>query len=191
MPDSTARLGDNPTKDPLAGNERIAATDPSTDSDVCLTPDILTVYAQENMGLANGSSQGAMSGPQADKLDALPTAAELESTHTQLGQFPFPIFIPNPVDGFVEIFRNVLDNDIVWDFCWFALSSGSTILTLYIDGDPIVGWSNMPITTESSGATATSNKTLAPGSILGIGFAGSAAPENLRLTLKGDITLTP
>lgn len=184
-----ARFSDNPNKNPLAGTEKIAATDPSTGSDICITPDALTQFVQENMGLASGSAQGAISGPNGDKLNALRTKAQDDLIFAQVGQIPFPIFIGTPVDGTIEIYRNVLGNSIVFDFMWFALSSGSTTLSLLVDGTPITGWTNIPVTTASSGAVATAAKTLPAGSILALKFAGSMSPQNLRLSLKGNLTL--
>lgn len=185
-----ARFSDNPLKNPLAGNEIVPGTDPSTTDDIGFTPDVLTQFVQENMGLASGSSQGAISGPDGDKLTALRTKAQDDAIFAQVAQIPFPIFIGTPVDGTIEIFRNVLDNDIVFDFMWYALSSGSTTLTILIDGTPITGWTNLPVTTASTGAVATAAKTIPPGSILALQFASSSSPQNLRLTLKGDLTLT-
>jgi hypothetical protein len=190
MPEATARLGDNPTKTDLSGVERIAGTDPDTDEDFCVTPDILSQFVQENMALASGTSQGAMSGAQAEKLNALYTRSELDAIIGQLGQFPFPVFIGTVVDGFIEIYRNVLDESVVFDFMYFQMSSGSTLLTVKIDGVAVTGWTGVPISTASGAATATAAKTIAPGGVLGLEFSGSGGtPSNLRLTLKGDIDL--
>lgn len=190
MPTGTARFSDNPVKNPLQGNELIPGTDPDTDDDFSVTPEILTQFAQENMGLANGTTQGAMSGAQSEKLNDLYTRAELDAIIAQLGQFPFPVFIGTVVDGFIEIYRNVLGEPVVFDFMWFALSSGSTTLTVKIDGVAVTGWTNVAVTTASGGASATADKTLPAGSILGLEFSGSGGPPtNLRLTLKGNLDL--
>ncbi len=187
---STARLGDNPIKDPLAGNEKLAGTDPDTNVDFCVTPDILSQFIQENMGLANGSSQGAMSSEQSVKLDALYTRAELDVILAAHSQFPFPIFFGTVSDGFVEIYRNVLDEPVEFDFMWYQMSSGSSLLTVKIDGVAVTGWTGIPISTVSNGATATAAKTLPSGSVLGLEFSGSGgSPANLRLTLKGNLVL--
>ncbi len=185
-----ARFGDNPLKNPLSGSEIIAATDPSSGDDCGITPDVLTQFAQENMGLANGTSQGLVSGPNGDKLNSLRTNAQNDLLNAQLGQIPFPIFIGSPVDGFIEVYQNVLDNSIVFDFMYFALASGSTNLTVKIDGTPVTGWSNVPVTSSGGGAVAAAAKTIAPGSVLGLQFSGGSTPVNLRVTLKGDVTLT-
>jgi hypothetical protein len=178
MPEATARLGDNPIKDPLAGNERIAGTD------------ILTQYVQENLGLANGSSQGAMSSEQYEKLNDLYTREELDVILTAHNQFPFPIFFGTVSDGFVEVYRNVLDQSVDFDFMWFQMSSGSSLLTVKIDGVAVTGWTGVPISTVSGGAIATAAKTLPAGSVLGLEFSGSGgSPTNLRLTLRGDLVL--
>lgn len=187
---ATARLGDNPIKDPLVGNEEIAGTDPDTNSDFTTTPDILTQFVQENLGLANGSSQGAMSSAQYEKLEALYTRAELDVILAAHNQFPFPIFFGTVSDGFVEVYRNVLDQSVEFSFMWFQMSSGSSLLTVKIDGVAVTGWTGVPISTASGGAVASANKTLPAGSVLGLEFAGSSgSPTNLRLTLRGDIVL--
>lgn len=190
MPEATARFGDNPVKNPLAGNELLPGTDQDTDDDICVTPAILSQYTQDNMGLASGTSQGAMSGAQSEKLNALYTRSELDAKLAALGQFPFPIFFGTVSDGFVEVYRNVLDQSVEFDFFYFGMSSGSSIVTVKIDGTPVTGWTSIPLNSSGGSATATAAKTLAPGAVLGLEFAGSGGtPSNLRLTLKGDLSL--
>lgn len=185
-----ARFGDNPIANPVPANALIPFEDPTNDDDFCVTPAILTSFVQEHMALANGTNNGLMSGAQADKLNALYTKAQLDSFFTQLGQFPFPVFIASPVDGFIEVYQNVLGNEVVFDFMYFDLSSGSTFLTVKIDGVPVTGWTNVLITNVSGGAVATAAKTIPPAGILGLEFSGSGAPENLRVTMKGNVVLT-
>lgn len=184
------RFSGNPQKNPITGSELLPATDTSSGNDVAITPIVLTQFVQANMGLANGSTQGAVSGADGTKLSALRTKAQDDALLAQLGQIPFPVFIGTPVNGTIEIYRNVLNNSVVFDFMWFALSSGSTNLTVKIDGNPVNGFENINITTVSNGATATANKTLASGSILALTFDASNSPQNLRLSIKGNITLT-
>lgn len=186
-----ARFSDNPVKSPLTGSEDVPATDTSTGDDIVVTPDAITSYAQANMGLASGSSQGLVSGSNGDKLQALYTKAEIDALLAQAAQQPFYVFIGSPVDGSVEFVRNVLSNDVVLDFAWFALSSGSTNLTVTIDGTPVTGLDNLNITTASSGANATAANTLPAGSILGLTFTDSDSPQNLRLSIRGDMTYNP
>ncbi len=189
MPSALARLGDNPVKDPLAGNEKLTGTDPNTGNDFCVTPDILTQFVQDNLGLASGTSQGAMSGAQAEKLNALYTRAELDVILAAHNQFPFPIFFGTVTNGFVEVYRNVLGQAIVFDYFYQAMSSGSSLVTVKIDGTPVTGWTSVPVNVAGSQVFATAAKTLAPGSVLGLEFAGSGGtPTNLRLTLKGAIS---
>lgn len=191
MPDATARLGDNPVKNPLAGNELLAGTDPSNDSDFCVTPEILTQYAQDHMAIAGPAGQGAMSAAQAEKLDALFSRGDLDFIFNQLFQFPFPIFIGTVVNGFIEVYRNVLGNAVVFDYFYFGMSSGSSIVTVKIDGVAVTGWTNIPVNTGGGQVFATAAKTMAPGSVLGLEFSGSGGtPANLRLTLKGQVTPT-
>ncbi len=141
------------------------------------------------MGLANGTSQGAMSGAQATKLDALYTRAELDVILTAHNQFPFPIFFGTVTNGFVEVYRNVLGQAVVFDYLYQGMSSGSSLVTVKIDGTPVTGWTSVPCNVAGGSATATAAKTLAPGSVLGLEFAGSGGtPSNLRLTLKGNIS---
>lgn len=185
-----ARFSDNPQKSPLSGSEILPGTDTDTDDDIAITPDAITQYAQDNMALASGTNQGLVSGPEADKLTGLRTDAATDALLAQLGQIPFPIFIGTPVDGAIQIYRNVLSNNVEFDFMDYALSSGSTNLTVTIDGTPVTGWSAKNITTASGSASATAAKTLIPGAVLGLTFAGSSSPQNLRLSLKGNLTLT-
>ncbi len=70
------------------------------------------------------------------------------------------------------------------------MSSGSSLVTIKIDGTPVTGWTSFPVNVAGGIATATAAKSMAPGSVLGIQFASSGGtPANLRLTLKGNITL--
>lgn len=186
-----ARFSDNPQKNPLSGTELMAATDAASGNDIAITPLVLTQFVTENMGLANGSSQGAVSGPNGDKLNALYSKAQIDNLLAQLGQVPFPIFIGTPVDGTIEIFRNVTGNAMVFDFMWFALASGSTNLTVLIDGTPVTGWTGINITSASNGAVATAAKTLLSGSILALQFSASSTPKNLRLSLLSNLALLP
>jgi len=186
-----ARFSDNPIKNPLAGSELIPATDPSTGDDIALTPVLITIFAQQNMGLASGSNQGSVSGPNGDKLTALRTNAATDLLLAQLGQIPFPIFIGTPVNGTIEIYKNVLGNDVVFDFMYLSLASGSSNLTVNINGTPITGWSGINVTsTPSAKVTATAAKTLHADDVLSLTFAGSSTPTNLRASLKGNLTLT-
>lgn len=185
-----ARFGDNPILTSPPANLQIPAENPATEDDVCVTPDILTQFAQDNMPLAGGSeTRGLISGDNADKLTALYTKAELDAIFTQFAQFPFPIFIANPVDGFIEVYRNVLDNDVEFDFMWFQMTAGTSLLTVKIDGVPVTGWESVLLSNVSTGAIATAAKTLPSGSVLGLEFASTGGAENLRLTLKGSLTL--
>lgn len=186
-----ARFGDNPLYLDPPGDLRIPCEYLTTDDDYCLTPDILTQFAQENMDLASGTNNGLISGPEADKLAVLYTKAQLDSLFSQLGQFPFPIFIANPVNGSIEIYRHIITNPVTWGSTWFALSSGTAYVTVTIDGVPVTGWENIHLTSASTGAVATGANVMPQGSILGLTFAGCGSPVNLRLTLGGQLTLAP
>jgi hypothetical protein len=187
---ATARFGDNPIKDPLAGNEKLVGTDPTTGDDFCTTPEILTQYAQENMALAGDGSPGLMSAAQADKLDALYTKDELDAIFAQLGQFPFPIFIGTVVDGFIEVYRHVLLEPVVFDYFYFGMSSGSSLVSVKINGTNVTGWTGIPLNSSGGTATATAAKTMNAGDVLGLEFSSSSGPPtNLRMTLKGNVTL--
>lgn len=187
---ATARFGDNPVKDPLAGNELLAGTDPGTGDDICVTPEILTQYAQENMSPAGGGEPGLMTAAQADKLNDLYTKAELDAIFAQLGQFPFPIFIGTVVNGFIEIYRHVLAEPVVFDYFYFGMSSGSSTVTVKINGVAVTGWTGIPVNSSGGTATATAAKTMNPGDVLGLEFTGSGGtPSNLRMTLKGNVSL--
>jgi hypothetical protein len=183
-----ARFSGNPIKNPLAGNEIIPATDPSTTDDIGLTPAILTNYSQQNMGLATGSAQGLISGANADKLTALPTDAQLQ----QLLEVAFPLFIGAPTDGVQSIYTHLLDPQ--WEFTngYGAVSAGSTNLTITINGTPVNGWNNIPIT--STGApfptTLDASATLPAGSTLGLTLAGTTGNcANMRFSMKASSVL--
>lgn len=186
----STRFSNNPVQSPVVNTSRIAATDTATGNDVALTPQGLTEYAQANMSLANGSSNGLMSGEQATKLDALRTSSEEDAINTQLAQLCIPVFIGSPVDGEVLLMRSVYDNDVELDFALFSLSSGTGQLTVIIDGTPVTGMTDIPLSSTPGSATATAAKTLAPEQVLGIQFNNGSGMANLYFTLRGDLQLT-
>lgn len=183
------RFNANPAQNPLIGTEAIPATDISSGNDCKITPVVLTEFARSTMALASGSNNGLMSGSQAARLNGLYSNEAINAFLAQVGQVSVPLFFPDVADGTIEVFENVLDNDVVFSRMGFGLSSGSTIMTARIDAVPVTGWTNLAVTSGDGTATATAARTIAPGSILSLQFSSSGTPENLRLTLRGDMDL--
>lgn len=183
-----SRFSDEPIKSPLAGNEQFPATDPSTGDDISATPLIITQFAQQNMGIATGSTQGLVSGPNGDKLAALYSKAQLDSEFTQLKEVAFPLFVGGPSDGAVSIYQHVLA-DINWTLVSFvaSVSAGSTNVAITINGVNVIGLSGIPITTAGVGATASGvfpNQTLQSNDVLGYTLSGTTGNcKNLRLSM--------
>lgn len=187
---ANVRFGDQPLRSSLVGNERVPFEDPSTNVDGSMTPTGITEYARQTMALASGTNRGLMSGSSAGKLASLRTNEQVDALNAQLGQQSIPLFIGSVTDGEIQVVENLFGNDIEFDRMAFGLSSGSTKLTVKIDGTPVTGWQSINVTTSPATATATGNKTFPPDGVVSLLFEASDTPENLRLTLKGDITLT-
>jgi hypothetical protein len=125
-----ARFSDEPLKTTLSGSERIAATDLSTGDDVGMTPLIITQFAQTAMTVAVGSTQGVVSGPDGDKLSALPTNAQLNTEFAQLGEVSIPIFIGTPGNGVLSIYQHCLDVPWLITRMVVACATGSSAATI-------------------------------------------------------------
>jgi hypothetical protein len=184
-----ARFSDNPIKNPLAGTEIIPATDPSTTDDIGMTPQIISNYAQSYMSLATGSTQGLISGPQADKLAALPSDAQLN----ELLEVAFPFFAGTPSNGTQTIYTHLLDP--FWEFIvgYGQVSAGSTNLTVNINGTPIAGWNSIPITTAGATFTTPNDATckLQSGSQISVTLAGTTGNcANLMFSMRANQSLT-
>jgi hypothetical protein len=185
-----ARFSDEPLKNPLSGAERLAATDPATMDDVGMTPLIITQFAQQNMTLATGSTQGLVSGPNGDKLTALPTDAQLSTWLGELSQVPIPIFIGAPANGSLSIYQHVLSMPWKIQTMALAVSAGSTTLSLTKNGNAILfapGGYASPVgtvsTTQIAGDTSP-NETFQPGDVLGLSLASTSANcANLRCSV--------
>jgi len=186
---ANVRFGDQPARSALNGTEIIPFEDPSTNVDGSMTPVVITEFSRQTMALASGSNRGLMSGSSAGKLEALRTNDQNDALNTQLGQQSVPLFIGSLVDGEIEVFENLYTNPIEWDRMAFNLSSGSTVLTVKLDGVPVTGWQSINVTTTRAVATATGNKTMAPYQVLSVQAAASDTPVNLALTLKGNVVL--
>ncbi len=186
---ANVRFGDQPARSSLNGNEIIPFEDPNTDVDGSMTPVVITEFARQTMALASGSNRGLMSGSSAGKLSALRTNEENDALNAQLGQQSIPIFIGSVVDGEIEVFENLYTNEFEFDRLAFGLSSGSTVLTVKIDGVPVTGWQSINVNPTRAVATATANKTLPVYGVVSLLLEDSNTPVNFNLTLKGNINL--
>lgn len=186
-----ARLGENPVKTDLSGNELIPATDPSTNADVCITPITLRNFSQVGYPLASGSTNGLMTGPQSDKLNALYNQANLLNLFSQLAQQAIPLFIGTPTDGFIEIYQHVLSQPMTFGTMDYRCSSGSTTAQIQINGVNVTGW-GVGVTAVAGAATASGANVMSNGDKLGVNFSGTTGGcANVRLTLGGNLTLSP
>jgi hypothetical protein len=189
-----ARLGDNPTKNPLTGNEGLAATDPSTGDDVSFTPLILATFCAQNIPLANGTSNGMIDGASYAKLLALDTQAETNTRVSQLAEVAIPIFISSPSNGFAAIYQHVCDVPWVLAFDQLYVSAGSTNVTVNKNGNAIAGLTSNPATTVANkytGSDSAANMTLNQGDILGITLAGTTGNcANLYASIRANATIS-
>ena len=177
------------------GNEGGALTDPTTTLDVGFTPVTITQFAQLNMTLATGSTQGLISGSMGDKLTALPTAASITKQVGELAEVAIPIFISTPVNGAISIYQHVCDVPWVLSFAYASLSAGSTIVTLTKNAVNIAGFTNAAVNTVSTTITGTdtpANMTLNQKDVLGVSLtATTGGSANLLLSLRANATIAP
>lgn len=190
-----ARFSGNLIKNPLAGNEIFPATDPTSGLDIGATPVILSSYVAQNLPLANGSTNGAMTGAQATKLNALPTAASLSKQIGELGEVAIPVFVATPTNGSISIYQHVLDVPWTLAFAYASLSAGSTNVTITKNGVNIAGFTSVAVGNTSTTMTGTdtpANMTFNQQDVLGFTLAGTTGgAANLLLSIRANATIAP
>jgi hypothetical protein len=188
-----ARFSGNPTKNPLVGNELIPATDPSTSNDIAMTPLVITQFAQANMTIATGSTQGLISGSQADKLAGLPSNAQLSAEIAQLAEVAIPVFIAAPSNGSINIYQHVLDVPWILSFAYTQMSAGSANVSITKNNVNIAGFTNMGITSSAKTFTGTdtqANMTFNQGDLLGLTLSGTTGnAANMLLSIRANATI--
>lgn len=188
-----ARFSDEPLKNPLTGTEIFAGTDLSTGDDIGTNALIITQFAQLNMTLASGSTQGLMSGAQATKLNALFDQDEFNSVIDQFGEVALPAFFGTPADGFLNYYYHVIGVAWVLVSGYAICSSGSTNITLAKNGTPLAGATSVPVTSAGGEFTVTYApvvSTLNSGDSLGVTFAGTTGNcANLIISLVANATI--
>jgi hypothetical protein len=140
------------------------------------------------MTLATGSTQGLVSGANGDKLTGLPSEGQLQ----ELLEVAFPLFIGTPTNGVQSIYTHLLDPQ--WEFTvgYGAVSAGSTNLTVTINGTPVNGWNNIPITSTGTPfpTSLDATATLAAGSTLGLTLTSTTGNcANMRFSMKASSVL--
>lgn len=177
-----ARFSDNPLKSPLTGTEYIPATDPTTGSgpddweDISMNPVILTMFVQDTMGVANGSSNGLVDPTNYAKLLALDTQAQTDTRVADLAQVAIPVFLSSPADGNFPIYQHVCDVAWMLAFDYQSCTQGSTNVTITRNGVAIPGLTTNPATTmgqQFNVAGGSSNYTFNRGDILGLTLTGT------------------
>lgn len=188
-----ARFSDEPLKNPLTGTEVFAGTDLSTMEDIGTNALIITQFAQLNMTLASGSTQGLMSGSQSDKLNALFTQADINAVINDFAQVALPAFFGSPANGFLNYYYHAIGVAWVLLTGYAVVSSGSTNLTLAKNGTPLAGATSIPVTTTGGAFTITFApvvSTLNQGDSLGVTFAGTTGNcANLIISLTANATI--
>jgi hypothetical protein len=187
-----ARFSDNPTKSPLSGAEIIPATDPSTGNDIGITPVILQQFTQSAGGLASGSTNGLMTGPQSDKLNSLFNQTQFINCLNQLSGQAYPFFSGQPADGFIEIYQHVLQQPVNLNSVAAKCSAGSTNVVVMINGVAVTGLSFGISAGSTTLSNATANFQLVNNSVVGFNFTGTTGNcRNVRITLLGTEILAP
>lgn len=188
-----ARFGDNPLKNPLTGNEVLAAQDPSTGNDIGITPLVITQFVGTHLAVANGSSNGLIDAAAYAKLLALYTQAQTDIRVSKLAEVAIPIFFAVPTNGTFAIYQHVLDIPWVFERANFMVSAGSTNVTILKNGVAIPGFTNIPAASVAAQylvSGGSSNYTLNYGDTLSISFAGTTGnAANLAVGVKANATI--
>lgn len=173
----------------------MAATDPSTGSDVAITPLVITQFAQTHMSLAAGSTNGLIDPGNYAKLIALDTQAQTNIRVGQLAEVAIPIFFSAPANGAFSIYQHILDVPWVLERANFFCSAGSTNVTVLKNGVAIPGLTSVPATTVPavflvSGGSG--NYTFGYGDVLSLSFAGTTGNcVNFGCGIKANATISP
>ena len=188
-----ARFSGNPIKTPLTGNELLGATDPSTGSDVAITPLILTQFSAANTGVASGSSNGFIDPTNYAKLIGLDTQAQTNARVAKLSEVAIPTFFGAPANGTFMVYQHILDMAWTFSLCNLQVSAGSTNVTVLKNGVAIPGFTSIPATSvaaQYSVSGGSSNYTFNFGDSLSLSFAGTTGNcANLAASLKAIATI--
>lgn len=183
-----ARLGDNPLKSPLTGNELIAGEDPSDDSDICVTPDILVNYAAANLPLATATGNGFMSATDYARLYDTYTQAQIDAKNEILKVELIGFFVGTVANGYLEFYCH-LDNDMTILEAFFKTSSGTVTASVQINAVSVTGLASIAVTSAGQRVAATALNFLASADKVGILFASNSAALNFYVTISGTMNL--
>jgi hypothetical protein len=178
-----ARFGDNPVKSPLAGNELIPATDPSSGDDICLTPDILTDFALANFPLATSTGNGLMSSVEFNRIYDTYTIAEIDAKTDVLKIEPIGFYVGTVANGYIEFFCNLLEPLTIVE-AFFRTASGTVTCSVQIGGVSVTGLSAIAVTSAGQQVTATALNSMVNGSKLGLLFASNSSALGFYVTIS-------
>jgi len=183
-----ARLGDNPIKSPLAGNELIPATDPSDNTDICLTPAILRDYIALNLPIATATGNGLFSAAEYARLYDTYTIGQIDAKTNLLKQEALGFFVGVVADGYIEFMKNPI-NDLTIRNARFCVASGTVTCSVQINGVSVTGLALIAVTSAGQLAAATALNFLPTGARLGLLFASNAAALNFYISIYGEVSI--
>lgn len=183
-----ARFGDNPVKSPLAGNELIAAEDPSDDTDICITPDILVAYAADNLPLSTDTGNGFMSSTDHARLYNTYTQAQIDAKNAILKVELIGFYIGTVANGYIEFYCH-LDNDMTITEAYFKCASGTVNCSVQINGVTITGLSVIAVSSAGSRVAASALNFLASANKVGLLFAANSSCLGFYITIAGTMNL--
>lgn len=183
-----ARFGDNPVKSPLAGNELIPATDPSDDSDIALTPDILAAYLASNLPLATATGNGLMSSTDYARLYDTYTIAQIDAKNAILKVELIGFYIGTVANGYIEFYCH-LDNDCYIQEAWLKTASGTVTCSVQINGVSVTGLATLAVSSTGQRFAATALNFLESGDVVGLLMASNSAALGFYITIAGTMNL--
>lgn len=169
-----ARLGDNPLKTPLSGGELIAAEDPSTGNDICLTPSILQSYMAYSFALASGTGNGLMRSSDYTLLHSLYTTTQIDSFNAIFKKEVIGFYVGTVANGALEFLSNPM-SELVLQSAYIVCNSGTVTCSVQIDGVSVTGMSLIAVSSVRASLTATALRTLATGGKLSLLFAANSS----------------
>lgn len=178
-----ARLGDNPIKSPLDGNELIPFTDPGTNDDGCTTPDGLQAYLLANLPLATDTGNGLMSAADHIRLYSLYTAPRIDAFNAIFKEEAIGFYVGTVANGALAFMANALDA-LTIETAYVACASGTVTLAVQIDGVSITGMGAIAVTSTKQLLTATALKSLATAAVLSLLFSANSTCLGFYITIK-------
>lgn len=182
------RLGSNPIKTPLSGNELLSGEDPSDNADICVTPNILVDYAADNLPLATVTGNGLMGYVDYLRLYDTFTIEEINQKNSILKVELIGFYVGIVANGYIEFYCH-LNNDMTILEAYFKCASGTVNCSVQINGITVTGLSAIAVSSAGSRVAATAANVLLSADKVGLLFAANASCLGFYITISGTMNL--